>query len=208
MSTYTTRQIHLAIRQAAEELWKAYIEDFDDSLEILRMFHAIGWNWIHAYKNSEKFAWCGVFAGVCCLNARYFLEEGLCANTTVDFDIARVVMPSTVRLDSLRKWQQATAHGPIRFLPEDVGPDALIPGAIVTIAARNYGDYRDTIGGHIVIVDSYEGGDTFTTIEGNAHGTFPDEGLKGEGVVKRTRNTSDIRRVYHLRPEHLETFDV
>ena len=102
--TYTTRQIHLAIRQAAEEIWLANIKDFDASPEILRMFQAIGWSWINAYQNSEKFAWCGVFAGVCCLNARYFIEEGLCANTTVDPDIARIVMPSTVRLDSLRKW--------------------------------------------------------------------------------------------------------
>jgi hypothetical protein len=205
MKDYSKQEIHTAIRLAALALWSEHVIDVHGSEKIESFFHEVGWSWIKGYKNNESFAWCGVFAGVCCMRVGNHLEPNQCVPVVVDPDIARVVMPSTYRLASSAKWKQATVHPADQWGSSVDGPlkNWLIPGAIVTISARKYGDRRDYMGGHIVIVDELTAEDEFSTIEGNGHGLFPD-GKRGEGVIRRTRKLSDVRRVYHLRRDHLE----
>lgn len=209
MKDYSKQEIHAAIRLAAIDLWDQKIVDYHGSLSIEAFFHEVGWSWIRGYKNNEGFAWCGVFAGVCCMRIGNHLELNQCVPIVIDPDIPRVVMPSTYRLASSAKWKQASAHMPEIWGASVDGPlkNWLIPGAIVTIAARKYGDRRDWMGGHIVIVDELTSDEEFTTIEGNGHGRFPDES-RGEGVIRRTRKLADVRRVYHLRRDHLEFLGV
>lgn len=204
---YTTKQIHAAIREAALDFWSEVIVDRDGSPEIERMFRSIRWDFhiVNGYRDKAKWAWCGVFAANCMLKIGEHLEENQCVPVLVDLDILHIVMPSTKRLASKKKWEAATDIEPQIFRDYDrLGVRrGLIPGAICTIATRKYGNYRDDVGGHVVIVDEYDGGDTFTTIEGNANGRFGN-GSHGEGVIRRVRNVADVRRVYLLQPEHLE----
>lgn len=205
---YTSKQIHAAIRKAAIDYWYDTIIDEDGSPEITQMFLNIGWGWRVAdgYRNSEKWAWCGIGAANCMLRIGEYIEDDQCIPVVVDLDILNTVMPSTRRLASSKKWNIATEREPLIYHPSSYGGvrQGLIPGAIATIATRKYGNYRDDVGGHVVIVDKYEeGADTFTTIEFNAHGELGN-GERGEGVIRTTRKVSDVRRVYLLHHQNLE----
>jgi hypothetical protein len=213
----STNEIHAAIRAAALAYWAKNIEDQTGSLVIRDFYHRAGWRWLAAYKNGRDH-WCGMFAGNCTLNIGHHIEPDQCVGVVIDPDIAHFVTPSTSRLNNPRKWAQATPTPPIKFeippphyrdphkaseaLKASMGPElveALIPGAIATVTSRGL----DTYGGHILIVDSYDGGLEFTTIEGNAWGQLGN-GEHGEGVIRRKRYISDLRRVYHLKPQHVE----
>lgn len=202
--TYTSSQIHKAIREAALHLWDETIVDQDNSWQILRMFEEIGWSWIREYKNSEKFAWCGVFAGVCANRIGNHLEPGVCVPVRTMFEIVQGIFPSTQRLSSWQRWDAVGPRPKVWSTQLDGRlSDFLIPGAVVTVSSRKYGDRRDVVGGHIVIVDAYHGGEEFETIEGNAFGAIPG-GTKVEGVIRRTRKIADVKRVYLLTDEHLD----
>ena len=204
----TTKQIHEAIRKAALAYWEQTIIDQTGSDVILNMYHRAGWHWLKDYRNGRDH-WCGMFAGNCSLDIGDHIQASVCLPYVVDPDIALFVTPSTGRLNSERKWKQATDTPPRKFEFTEEDPQlipwsyeaALIPGAIATIKSRGF----DTYGGHIVIVDSYEAGaDNFTTIEGNAKGLLGN-GETGEGVIRTNRPISALRRVYHLQPEHVES---
>lgn len=173
------------------------------------MFHECGWTWIKEYKNNEKYAWCGIFAGVCAKRVGDWLEvhrsnSAACVPVTTQFEIVNGIFPSTQRLASWQRWD-AIGPRPKVWSNQLDGrlEDFLIPGAIVTVASRKYGDRRDVVGGHIVIVDQLNQDGTFDTIEGNAHGEFPD-GSRGEGIIRRTRPLKDVKRVYLLTDDHLD----
>lgn len=217
----TTNEIHAAIRLAALAYWNQEIQDRTGSIVIRNFYRRAGWHWIESYKNGRDH-WCGIFAGICTLSIGDHIKPDQCVPVVIDPDIAHYVTPSTSRLNNPRKWAQATDTPPRKFefngergsvsgnvsrrmLDYDFSIDpgfcelALIPGAIATVTSRGL----DTYGGHIVIVDSYDGGQTFKTIEGNAFGYLPN-GTWSEGVIRRDRDINELRRVYHLSPEHVE----
>ena len=76
-----------------------------------------------------------------------------------------------------------------------ISPEKVQPGDIVVVYAAK----RTMQGDHITLcVDSSTLNEGYiTTIEGNAHGEFPD-GSRGEGVIKRQRKLIEFAHVYRL----------
>lgn len=104
-------------------------------------------------------------------------------------DIGYFVLPSTARAASDSKWKEAGA-----VKPEEVDLDEIQPGDIITVGlAKKYGT-------HFALVVSVDG-DVLTTVEANTTGMLGD-GKHGRGVVKRTRNANEVRRVYRLDERH------
>lgn len=104
-------------------------------------------------------------------------------------DIGYFVLPSTARAASESKWKEAGSAK-----PDPVETKFILPGDIITVGlAKKYGT-------HFALVVS-EDGDTLHTVEANTDGMLGN-GKQGRGVVKRTRNTAEVRRVYRLDERH------
>jgi hypothetical protein len=160
-----------ALTRAAAE-WEAMVHDPSERVNLyIKSSHGIGWSWEPDYIKNGQFAWCGAFAAWC--------------HTRVKSNIRKKVFPSCYRL--YQAWGQTSRK---------ISPEKVLPGDIVVVYAAK----RSIQGDHITLCyDSSTLGDEgyITTIEGNAHGEFPD-GSKGEGVIKRKRKLIEFAHVYRL----------
>ena len=160
-----------ALTRASAE-WEADVKDPSERINLyIKSSHGIGWSWEADYVKNGQFAWCGAFAAWC--------------HTRVKFDIRKKIFPSCYRM--YQAWGQTSRK---------IDPMKVQPGDIVVVYAAK----RSIQGDHITLcVDNSDfGSDGFiTTIEGNAHGTFPD-GSYGEGVIKRERKLTEFAHVYRL----------
>lgn len=227
MNNYNIVDIRRAWLDTALAQWERQIVDEANSDEIAEIFETVGWRWWltseshEGYRDTETFAWCGHFQSYCGLNLGHHLEEDRSVPVMLDREIAQTVLPSTQRVVSERKWRQAGYDKPAPIFEPDEGvegwvntskrerraaPDVLLPGTIATVASRDYGDYRDEIGGHFVCIEQLDG-DSVETVEGNAEGELF-SGDTGEGVVRRrgqnARHLEDFRRVIHFDTDHFD----
>lgn len=205
---YTADELRVAWLSSALALWREEIKDEDQSPTIKGMFRACGWGfWVDdadGYRNNAKHAWCGIFQGYAASLIGYYLEPGQCVSVTLDADILKHCIPSTARMVSDAKWRAAGVRKPQTVTINGAGTTALVPGALATIAARDYGDRRNEYGGHFVLVESYDANTGMVaTVEGNAWGTMPD-GSRGEGVVRNSRPVEQFRRVFLFDVDHYE----
>lgn len=201
-----------AWRLAALFEWEKGIRDKTGSLEIENYFKEVGWGrWVRGgYSNKKQFAWCGIFVGYTGLNLGDHVNDTHSEPVALDYDIARMVMPSTYRIGAAEKWKSAGVPVP-GFLPTkdlDLLAHNLLPGMVVTVKTKR-GNLK--YGGHIVIVDRVNEDGTFDTIEGNGWGELAD-GEYGEGVIRRrgnrARELSEIVLAPQLTKWHFDTFEL
>lgn len=221
---YTIEQLMHAWRDAAGAMWAENIRDTQsgyagDIDRIGQLFRrAAPWaldlmGGAYNEKHSAS-AWCGHFQSNCGLSVGAYLESDRCVGVFLDPDIARNCLPSTRRMTYPGKWRKAGQLAP-DFVPGNASRNRLhevlaIP-RVATIAARDYGDERNDVGGHFVLITSLNDDGTFDTIEGNGWGELGD-GAYGEGVVKRhgtegkhaAHPLSVLRRIYLFDVEHFE----
>lgn len=209
---FTTEDFRHAHLRAALALHAEHIVDESGSLRLELMFRRVGWGGFVArgYKNTSKFAWCGIFVAVSGLDVGDHLVEGQCVAAHLDPGIAKFVLPSTQRLQSSAKWAAAGAKKAALHDLRWENPDVYLrPGVVATIATREYGDVRDRVGGHYVIVEHVRDG-RVDTVEGNAFGELGD-GSWGEGVVRRrgdkARHIEDFRFAVGWDDSHFEVMD-
>lgn len=220
---YEIDELLRAWRRAAIREWIKGVRDFHADQDatpgvIHGYFETNGWgSWNGGrYTENGKTSWCGHFAAAMGARIGTHLDPDLPVvyPVTLDPDVARFCYPSTQRLSSANKWAAAGVKPPqiLRRLPGQLRGalrvDDLRPGMTCTIAAREYGDRRDEVGGHIVLVDQVRADEGLVdTIEGNAHGELGG-GDWGEGVVRRrgehARSFDDFRRAFLLRHDHFD----
>jgi hypothetical protein len=213
---YTAEQLGNALADAALSEWSRPVRDIepgtpDDREHIAKYFNEVrradgrSWAWfllarhprghaeyIEQTMRGEWEEWCGMFVAFCAQNliGRHIAGRQ-CVNLTIAPGIAYYVLPSTARIASPAKWNEAGVDEPERPLIEDMQR-----GDIFTVGAGG-------IGSHIGIVDEPpddESGE-FMTIEGNGRGLLGD-GTRGEGVIRRGRNIREIKQLIRLCPEH------
>lgn len=230
--TYSLAEIRKAIIKAAEREWLLSVRDDDAGVPgdrdiITGYFDSNGWRSnlpSYGYKESlGGVAWCGHFQGHIHQQIGRYIEPDVCVPLSLDPDIAHFVLPSTLRVHSPAKWRAAGSPMPTIYTSDGTSPvlfsdgtpqrvyklaDVLVPGVMALIVTREYGDYRDDIGGHFVLITAYDAdAGTIDTIEGNARGEFANGGW-GEGVIRRrgksARKITDIRSVIHLDLGHFE----
>lgn len=213
--SYTPEQYRLAWLESALELWREHITDEHQSPRIKQMFRACGWSfWVDdsdGYKNNARHAWCGIFQAFAGLRVGRHLEADHCVPVHLNPDIARVCLPSTQRVASAAKWQGIGVPAPESYamlgMPAVEAEGVLLPGVVCTISARDYGDRRNHLGGHYVMVVNYDPATAqVETVEGNAFGTLAN-GDHGEGVVRNRRHLDVFRRAYHFDLRHFEAID-
>ena len=192
LSKHKNDQLVEAVMQIAEAEWHADIRDDESGAvridEYIRGEFGLQWgsadvnnlNKARRYR-PQSFSWCGAFAAYC-----YGRGAEMQAR------IRKYTLPSCSRL--FRDW-----GGSDRMMGGN-DPDKGLPpfwprrGDIVTV--RVDGSVMRAYGSHIVLcadVDTSKG--TFSTIEGNAWGYFPD-GTRGEGVTRNERDVSTIAKIY------------
>lgn len=224
---YTVQDLKSAVLACALAEHSRTVRDDDDGLEgdrerITTYYRAIGRAPLLPltpdgkpyYRETAATKWCAVFAMFCHARLGNHLEPDRCVAAYLDLDVA-YEMISTYRLASHEfedpnKWDAAGVPVPA-IIDATADParalDALAePGTLATIASRDYGNYRDRVGGHVVLSSKVEG-DAVHTVEGNAHGTLGD-GAHGEGVVLRSRPIAEFRRVYLFDERHFEQIGV
>lgn len=137
----------------------------------IKSSEGIGWSWEEDYTRNGQFAWCGAFAAWC--------------HTRVKAIIRKKIFPSCYRM--YQAWGQTSRK---------IDPMKVQPGDIVVVFTSK----RSQQGDHITLcvdVSNFQDEGYITTIEGNAHGEFPD-GSRGEGVITRQRKLSEFAHVYRL----------
>jgi hypothetical protein len=128
----------------------------------------LGWDWVKEYAGDGAFSWCGAFAAYC--------------HDAVSLAIRKKYFASTYRLS-----EYGREHAGRRVATADI-----LPGDIVVVR----GTERKPYGDHICIAIAWDKAKTsLVTIEGNAHGRFPD-GTWGEGVVMQQRPVEGIVAAY------------
>jgi len=175
------------------------------------------------------------------LGAQYTAAPNQCLPVWLDPAIQSKVLPSTRRIASAKRWLEAGyTTDPNDDLPSPadhwanphgVDPQGDYLASLVSLcrcprvatvvdwketkgAFKVYGDRRDTVGGHYVLIESMdpERG-TFTTVEGNGWGELGRAGtdgsaMYGEGVVRHrgesARPLKELRRVYAFTLDHFE----
>ncbi len=169
--------------------------------DIIRTPEGINWTWEDDYKGDGDFAWCGAFVAACWAKAGLKLairEKDFASTYRLDrYAKADKKNPGTgITLydGKFRKYSQCNNLADIK----EFGPRA---GDILLV-----GD-RQGYGTHICLVASYDVENSIIyTVEGNGFGAMPG-GLKGEGVIQRTRRVEkdpltgrarDVRRL--IRP--------
>lgn len=169
-------------------------------------------------------AWCGHTQSNWGLSVGDHLEPGRCVGVYLDPDIAYNCLASTRRMTSAKKWR-AAGHDllvPINVVQLIIGIGTSNAGdlakvlaipRVCTIVTRHYGDKRDDVGGHFVLVTDYDPvSQTIETLEANAYGLLGN-GEYGEGVIKRVglegekwdaRPVEDLRLIYPFDVHHFE----
>lgn len=176
------------------------------------------------------------------LGAQYTAAPNQCLPVWLDPAIQSKILPSTRRIASAKRWLEAGyTTDPTDDLPSPAShwandwADSEIPeGELAYLAElcrcprvacivswhstkqafKVYGDRRDVVGGHYVLIESVdiEAG-TYTTVEGNGWGELCRAGgdgtpVYGEGVVRNrgdnARPLKELRRVYEFTLEHFE----
>jgi len=171
---FETPHINDNVREAIERAhaeWEALVHDPSERINLyIKTSHGIGWSWEADYIKNGQFAWCGAFAAWC--------------HTRVKAIIRKKIFPSCYRM--YKAWGQTSRK---------ISPEKVQPGDIVVVYAAK----RSMQGDHITLcVDRSTLNEGYiTTIEGNAHGEFPD-GSRGEGVIKRQRKLIEFAHVYRL----------
>ncbi|RAL23039.1 hypothetical protein DL240_09135 [Lujinxingia litoralis] len=202
-------RLRRALLSAALSEWERGVECRRDATRISRYFRDCGWQWHldqHAggafdedlRRASPHLEYCGLFVAFCGLHLGHHLEPERCVPVRLRPGIAELVLPSTFRAQSARHWARAGVAAPP---PLEPGEAALHPGDIITLrtrsrAPRPYGD-------HFAIVH-HAAGDTVHTVEANAVGPLGPDKEMGRGVIRGKRPLRDVRRIYRLRPEHIE----
>lgn len=166
------------ILRRAESEWESNVTEpgeggiYSPISYYIKSLSALGWSWEEDYIKNGQFAWCGAFA------AAVFGDD-------VHLNTRKTTFPSCYRMN--RDWSNSSR------VQEKENIEA---GDLITVYTSD--ERSPSYGNHIVIArtapDKF--GD-FHTIEGNAHGVGPDQKWR-EGVSKRTRNISDVARVYRL----------
>lgn len=198
----TAEQCREALVRAALREWESVVECRAQADRIAQYFRDCGWQWHlddHAggtydedvRRRTPHLEYCGIFVGWCGIYAGTYGWPGVCAPVGLRHAIAEYVLPSTYRASNRAKWVQART-----LPPEPVPPEQVQRGDIVTVETSRGLYYGD----HYAIVVSREG-DVLETVEANASGTLGD-GSHGRGVVRRTREIADVRRVYRLEARH------
>lgn len=138
----------------------------------IKSTEGIGWTWEDDYTKNGDFAWCGAYAA-------------FCYGDRVLLSVRKNTFPSCYRMN--RDWGNSSRVQ---------SKDSILAGDIVVVYTSD--SHSPSYGNHITIARSApnDQGD-FHTIEGNAHGVGPDQNWR-EGVSKRTRNLSQVARVYRL----------
>ena len=125
--------------------------------------------------------WCGEFAG---------LAAGMAGLAQ---SIRRYCTPSTYRLQSAEKWEDAKRPRPTKPARGDVRRGDII--CVVTGEGKSYGD-------HIAVVYAVMH-DKIYTIEGNARGLLPSgEESTRRRVVKQVRRMKDVRQIIRFDDSH------
>lgn len=225
---YTIEQLRQAHLDAALAEWAKNVRDDEggeagDRDIIAGYFAATGWgSWLDAvtgggYRENPRTSWCGQFVAAMGHRVGAHLVEGVCVPVGIDFDVARTVLVSTARLADRQRWKAAGVNTPTIYRKASsrgmlqrsdgrlVAPSTAIePGVIATFRTSGR---KPAIGDHIVLVERFDAevGEVYT-VEGNGRGTLGD-GTWGEGVVRRKRPFSDIRRVYPLGLNHYEVIE-
>lgn len=209
--------------------------------DITRMFERTGWlGFIGGhYVEGSNNPWCGHFQANCGLllgkhlGPKYTASEAPGVPVAIDYDIARFVLPSTRRIyprsrQGRKTWLKAgytsdpsddypspagcyETHGETGDGIVDELVDMLAIPRVATVTARDYGDSRNQVGGHFVLITSFDpDAETFTTVEGNGWG-YVKSGDWREGVVRRyqdrPRDLSELRCVYLFDDSHFERMD-
>ena len=138
----------------------------------IKSIDGLGWTWEDDYVKDGQFAWCGAFVAYC-------------YGDSVNIQVRKNTFSSCYRMS--RDWTNSS-----RVQTKE----NILPGDIVVVYTSK--EQSPSYGNHITLVCSIpnELGD-FDTIEGNANGAGPNQEWR-EGVSKRTRNLSEVARVYRL----------
>ena len=205
---YTAKNLREALLSACLTEHQLTVKSIGDERRITEYFHGIGWTW--AVKEnfpdgiyddeirrrggrSAPLNWCGMgigFVGVHLVGNH--IVGGQCIDVRLKPGIARHVLPSTMRLQDLRRWEQAGVRPPEKV-------QAPQRGDIITVYTTGV---RGDAGDHYAVVVEVEG-DTLHTVEFNATGELGD-GTRGRGVVRRTRRVQDVRQICRLEDIHFE----
>jgi len=204
-----------------EDMWlEPIFDEYKDQIvsthRITQIINECGWQfWMDehtegVYKERSvkgvTTEWCGFSAAWAMLQGGWIFDgmnEGhvyLALNPA----IAKYVMPSTERLASEAKWEQASeksweaGNGAFDPFEEIHHSRRMLPGDIVVVGDRKlYGDHITMCVG---LVGKYPN-DNWISIEGNAHGQLGNNEY-GEGVVRRTRTFGKVTKIYRPKLEH------
>jgi hypothetical protein len=143
------------------------------------------------YTTNGSFLWCGAFASWCYDHAE------------LKYSIRQKHLASCARL---YRWSGRSKPNERRIEPHSIQPGDIIvvgPEVAPRKAKRRLRKKRPRWGRHICIAERPTP-DGWATIEGNAHGQFPD-GSYGEGVIRTERpyavgNARSYRILYGIRP--------
>lgn len=178
-AVYATQQSQEAIERANAEWLRNVTEpEYDGDWQRINTYikssQGLNWTWESDYTKNGQFSWCGAFVAFC---------YGL----SVLSSIRQKIFPSCYRM--YQNWINTSRCR---------DGEKPLPGDIVTVFTSS--DQSPVQGNHIVLCVSApdELGD-FQTIEGNAHGEGPEGRI--EGVIKRTRNMSNVAHIYRLLSE-------
>lgn len=148
--------------------------------------------------------WCGFGAAFAMLQGGWIFDGDHGDYYALNPAIAKYVMPSTARLASKAKWDQANSNSrSVGFEPFKKVESYydMQPGDIVVTGDRHaYGD-------HITMCAGLLKGSKWRSYEANAHGTLGN-GEYGEGVVTRVRPLSAATHIYRPGLEHFVIVDV
>lgn len=170
-----------------------------DIIDIQRYYHECGWTKILAangkhekYNEEDRDFWCGIFVAAMLSNLNDRLEL---SGRVIGLNpkLAYYVFPSTARIATEKKWNQAGFE-----MPKSIPPEDIKFGDIVCVKTHEKKEFGD----HVVFaISGVSPGGTFETIEGNCHGRLGD-GTHGEGVVRCRRHVRTVGNVVRLELKH------
>lgn len=201
---FTGAELREALVRTALHVWSHGVEVGKDDATITHMFASVGWQWHLDQESGGRFdervrkqtphlEYCGIFVGYCGLLLGHRVVEDQCLPVKLWPKIAKFVLPSTYRADTPSYWERAEVPE-----PDPVSADEIQRGDVITVVTGGRKEYGD----HYAIVVEREG-DVLHTVEANAYGELGGERAgEGRGVVRRTRQLKDVRRVYRLDDRH------
>ena len=205
---YTGKELRRALLKSVATEWHRPVHSRDDADRVTEYFRGIGWGWAidehcpgDTYDESIRQStdapldWCGIGPAWCAVHrVGFHLEAGQCVPVRLRPAIAQHVLPSTYRANSPEHWSRTEADPPAQVAPEDIEPGDLV--TVITRGGKSYGD-------HFVVARRSPKDGELPTYEFNAYGELGD-GRTGRGVVGKTRDLDDVRRVYRLDERHFE----